>query len=189
MRPPVSELENLMQEWDQEKNDKNPDKVTQGSAYRAHWICSVCSHEWKAMVYSRTPPLNTGCPNCKKENRIQKDSLINFPKLLDEWDFIKNEDMPFEYSAGSGKKVWWICRKGHSWEKEINYRTPPQSNDCYKCLYPGTDRSGRQSNIINEETINKVLTYRRKGETFQETLIRMINSYEYWDREAISRRK
>ena len=39
--------------------------------------------------------------------------------LLDEWNYLKNQVLglsPEMIGAGSGKKVWWRCEKGHSWQ-------------------------------------------------------------------------
>ena len=42
------------------------------------------------------------------------------PELVKEWHPTKNGDLsPFDVSYGSGKKVWWICSKGHEWEAVI----------------------------------------------------------------------
>lgn len=39
------------------------------------------------------------------------------PKLAMQWHKTKNEDLaPNEVLPGSGKKVWWICQKGHEWQ-------------------------------------------------------------------------
>ena len=45
--------------------------------------------------------------------------------LMEEWDFEKNEKIgihPNEITAGSNKKVWWKCNKGHEWEAQIAKR-------------------------------------------------------------------
>lgn len=45
------------------------------------------------------------------------------PDLVKEWDYEKNAPlMPDQVSAGSNKKVWWKCSKGHEWQTIINDR-------------------------------------------------------------------
>lgn len=45
------------------------------------------------------------------------------PNLVEEWDYEKNAPLtPGEVTAGSGKKAWWICSKGHSWDAQIASR-------------------------------------------------------------------
>ena len=50
--------------------------------------------------------------------------ISDFPELMKEWDYNKNKNLkPEEASYGSGKKVWWVCAKGHEWEAKLNNRT------------------------------------------------------------------
>jgi hypothetical protein len=46
------------------------------------------------------------------------------PNLVDEWDYKKNGKLrPEDFTAGSGIKVWWKCKKyGHSWQATISSR-------------------------------------------------------------------
>lgn len=51
----------------------------------------------------------------------QNDLLSQYPACINEWDFSKNHPLsPDAVVAGSSKKVWWICCKGHSYEQSIN---------------------------------------------------------------------
>lgn len=45
----------------------------------------------------------------------KKKTYISETSLIKEWDFSKNKENPGEVSTGSGKKVWWVCEKGHSY--------------------------------------------------------------------------
>jgi hypothetical protein len=48
---------------------------------------------------------------------------ITFPEDCLEWDYEKNGGLtPDEVSYSSGKKVWWKCKHGHSWECKITDR-------------------------------------------------------------------
>lgn len=61
----------LLKEWDFDKNhDVDPNKLTNGSSYNAHWVCSKCGHEWCTPISNRTR--GYGCPACAKEKRKQK---------------------------------------------------------------------------------------------------------------------
>ena len=45
------------------------------------------------------------------------------PALAAQWDYEYNHDLePTMVSAGSSKKVWWICEKGHHWPATIASR-------------------------------------------------------------------
>ena len=44
--------------------------------------------------------------------------------LLEQWDYEKNMSLrPEQCTFASGKKVWWKCEKGHSWDALISNRT------------------------------------------------------------------
>lgn len=49
---------------------------------------------------------------------------IAFPELVSEWNIDKNNGSKLDdYTAGSNKKVWWKCKKGHEYECAIDHRT------------------------------------------------------------------
>ena len=55
----------------------------------------------------------------EKENSL----LISNPEIAKEWHYEKNGNLKPEYfSSNSGKKVWWICQKGHEWQATIDNR-------------------------------------------------------------------
>ena len=57
---------------------------------------------------------------------------IQYPHLLEEWDYEKNNGvLPDEYSKGSDVKVWWKCDKGHSWMARIANRC--NGSGCPEC--------------------------------------------------------
>jgi len=54
------------------------------------------------------------------------------PILAVEWNYKKNGDLtPNDFTANSGKKVWWICKEGHEWQATIANRN--YANDCPIC--------------------------------------------------------
>ena len=58
-----------------------------------------------------------------KNNNLKKWCIINNKEyLLKEWDYKDNfqelKITPIDISPGSNKKVYWICEKGHIWQKE-----------------------------------------------------------------------
>lgn len=69
-------------------------------------------------------------------------SLSNkFPELLKEWNYEKNGNLkPENISAGSSRRVWWKCSKGHEWRTAINNRTNTSNqNQCPYCQNKKTD--------------------------------------------------
>ena len=51
----------------------------------------------------------------------RKSLAEEYPELVEQWSQI-NEISPSDVSSGSHKKVWWICKKGHTWEAVIKNR-------------------------------------------------------------------
>ena len=69
------------------------------------------------------------CPNCAGVSGLTKTrgkiSLAEHnPELVSEWHPTKNgELLPENVSYGSGKKVWWKCKKcNHEWEAFVYSR-------------------------------------------------------------------
>ena len=49
---------------------------------------------------------------------------IRFHLIMRQWHPTKNGSLqPTEVTVGSGKKVWWICEKGHEWQTVVASRT------------------------------------------------------------------
>ena len=47
-----------------------------------------------------------------------------FPEVAKEWHPTMNKElMPKDFTYGSHKDVWWLCPKGHSYEKGVYLRT------------------------------------------------------------------
>ena len=109
----------LAKEWHPTKNGKlTPNDVTPGSGRKVWWICNK-GHEWMALIGDRSNGNN--CPYCSG-HRVCKDNCLATlnPKLSQEWHPTKNGKLtPNDVMAGSIKKVWWICNKGHEWEAKI----------------------------------------------------------------------
>ena len=118
----VSDNAQLMAEWNWEKNNElnfEPGTLTLGSNKKAWWKCSN-GHEWQASIAHR----NNGrkCPYCagKKTLKGYNDLQTVNPLLAREWNYEKNNGLtPVDVMSSSGKKVWWICDKGHEWEATI----------------------------------------------------------------------
>jgi hypothetical protein len=142
----------LAKEWHPTLNNKlTPHDVTCYSAKKVWWVCSK-GHEWEAVVHSRSK--GYGCPYCSGR-KVCKDNCLSttHPELIKEWDYTKNNILtPQNVNHGSGKKVWWICSKGHEWETSLCYRS--RGNGCPKCSIEnnsGTNHYNYNPNLTNKE--------------------------------------
>lgn len=72
---------------------------------------------------------------------------IKYPDLLKEWNYNRNGNLrPDSLAAGSSRRVWWICSKGHEWCTSIANRTNiSNKNQCPYCQ--------RKKTIIGENDI------------------------------------
>ena len=121
----------LAKEWHPTKNGNlTPTDVTPNSHKKVWWLCKK-DHEWIVDVASR----NAGnkCPYCSNK-KVCKDNCLQTtnPQLVKEWHPTKNGILTQkDVTAGSGKKVWWICKKGHEWVASIGSRN--SGNNCPYC--------------------------------------------------------
>ncbi len=110
-------------EWHPTKNGSlTPEYVPFRSHKKVWWKCKK-GHEWEAYISNRTRW--DGCPYCVGRLPIvgETDLLTTHPQLAAEWHPTKNGFGPDTVSAGSHKKVWWICSRGHEWNTTVNSRT------------------------------------------------------------------
>jgi len=125
----ISEIPELMKEWDWEANTKlglDPSKITIGSEKKVCWLCKK-GHRWIANIYNRTK--GRGCPICsnKKVLKGYNDLETINPKLAQEWNYEKNYPLsPTQVTGKSNKKVWWKCVKGHEWQATVSHRSSGQ---------------------------------------------------------------
>lgn len=119
-------------EWDYSKNGTlTPEMFLSRSNRTVWWKCSH-GHSWRAKIDARIR--GTGCPYCSN-NKILKgfnDLASVRTDLMDEWDFAKNTEIdPTTIAPGSGKKAWWKCKEGHSWQAEVSSRN--KGHGCPYC--------------------------------------------------------
>jgi DNA-directed RNA polymerase subunit RPC12/RpoP len=49
-------------------------------------------------------------------------SVTDVPRILEQWDFIKNDVNPEEVHSGSGLKFYWLCKNNHSYIDTASHR-------------------------------------------------------------------
>lgn len=129
----------VAKQWHSEKNGKlTPKDFAKGSDAIAWWKCNKgVDHEWQAAIYTRTGDKKSGCPFCAGKNVSITNSLESkFPELAKEWHPTLNGLLkPDAVTAGSGKRVWWKCKKNsaHEWQTSISNRTKSNANGCPYC--------------------------------------------------------
>ena len=123
----------LASEWHPSRNGSLcPDDVTSRSGRKIWWKCKN-HHEWQATISHRSYGRN--CPYCagKRPVRGETDLVTVNPKLAAQWHPEKNGGIqPTEVTAGSAKKVWWICAEGHEWIASVSSRS--NGANCPHCV-------------------------------------------------------
>ena len=156
----------LAKEWHPTKNgDLTPYNVVCNSNKEVWWQCSKNpKHEWKTKISTRNSKGNN-CPYCVGQLPSKDYNLLFInPELCKEWDYNKNKKKPEEYTPGSGKKVWWMCEKGHEWQATIKSR-----NDGSNCPYCAHLLPSKDYNllVINPE-LSKEWNYKRNKDKPEE---------------------
>ena len=133
----------LLDEWDYEKNSKQPNQYTPSSGQRVWWICRVCKHNWECNIDNRIKP--RGCPCCagKKPHSDGHNSLAALrPKIVLDWN---DKRSPEELRIGSHYRAKWKCHKcEHEWRTPI-YKRAEMGRRCLSCTGQQAHSSGRDS--------------------------------------------
>lgn len=113
----------LLRQWHPTKNAPlTPEGLSYGSKQMVWWRCEK-GHLWRAMVKSRVA--GCGCPVCanRKINPGENDLGTTHPELARQWHPAKNGTLtPRDVVAGTTRKVWWVCEKGHEWRALVSSR-------------------------------------------------------------------
>jgi hypothetical protein len=110
----------LFKEWSI-KNIKSIGEIPVSK--KVWWHCEK-GHEWEETTHNRLRK-NVGCPYCSGRRAYFENCLQTlFPHLALEWHPTKNKELiPKNITAGTHKKVWWYCKKGHEWQASVVKRT------------------------------------------------------------------
>lgn len=124
----VSEIPELMKDWDWEKNEVSPDEITCGMHKQICRKCHKCGYRWESRVDTAVKSKHIGCPVCRKDKFVDL-----FPSIASEFDVEKNIGVDINtLSPSSNKKLWWKCSKGHKWEAFVYNRTK-RGDGCPYC--------------------------------------------------------
>ena len=129
----ASQRADLLTEWDWTKNHPlDPSRIHANTSRKIWWRCSK-AHSYASSGESRVSN-GTGCPFCSNKAVLKgyNDLGTLAPDLASQWD--ENKNFPLRNSdvvPGSGKKVWWVCGHGHSWQATVVSRFRQGSNCPY----------------------------------------------------------
>jgi len=145
----------LINEFDNEQNEKSIFEYPPHSDAKIWWICKS-NHSWSASISGRTGR-NRGCPYCSNKliNETNNLAVLN-PKLALEYSSI-NEKSAFEIAQFSNKKVRWTCQlAGHNWEAAVCDRSRKNKpSGCPYCAISHTNLEKFFENLMGVEKYGK----------------------------------
>ena len=142
----------LAAQWDLQKNaPRKPSDFSAGSQRLVWWRCEK-GHSWRAQIRSRVS--GCGCPVCADRLVVAGDNSLAdaSPELARQWDAEKNAPLtPQQVTAGTRRKVWWKCARGHSWRASVASRAN-QKTGCPICggkeVLPGFNDLASQNPVL-----------------------------------------
>jgi|APSaa5957512535_1039671.scaffolds.fasta_scaffold23303_1 predicted nucleic acid-binding Zn-ribbon protein len=139
----------------------SPISLKAGTNKKIWWICKTisenpCGHIWQT---AGTERMRHGCPKCgiikasKSQSMPKKgESLLDTnPEIAAEWHPELNGKLtPRDISIGSGKYIWWRCKKGedHVW-KSVSY-TRKSGSGCPFCSGKKVSKTNSVSTVMPE---------------------------------------
>ncbi len=100
------------------------------------------------------------------------------PQLAKEWNYEKNGDLkPDMVTVNSGKKVWWICHKGHEWQAIIRNRN--YGNDCPICASQ-KELKGYNDLVTINPLLAKEWNYEKNGDLKPDMVMANSGKKVWW---------
>jgi len=125
-KPGVNDLATLRPDWISElasvKNSEvDLQQIPVNSRDKLFWIGS-CGHEWQQSPYQRGRGF--GCTVCAGKKIVPgiNDLASEFPQVAQYLDLDRNAFDATEVSSHSGRKAFWFCNSGHTYETVIASR-------------------------------------------------------------------
>lgn len=111
--------------WDFSKNTQAPETVASQTSKR-FWFKCANGHSFDSKLNNIAN--GKWCPFCSNKKVGYGNSLADTNQALaTEWHPTKNKINAQEITAGSNRKAWWVCEKGHEWEANIASRNKGHS--------------------------------------------------------------
>jgi hypothetical protein len=136
--------------WHPHKNRSlKPNSVFPRASRKVWWRCDN-GHEWLAPINRVAHSAQKGCPFCAGKQVSNEKSLASVrPDLAKLWHPTKNGTLtPQKILPGSGKRIWWQCKKGHEWFAVVCDRSGLKVANCPFC---SKQRASPEYNLSTEK--------------------------------------
>lgn len=117
---------------DIEKSGVDPSQIFAGTGKELWWTCNLGHSSSTSGDKKKKNP--SSCPYCSNKSVLSgfNDMATTHPYLAHEFDSDKNKPLtPADVVAGTQKRLWWLCPKGHSYEVDGMHRVTQQTNCPY----------------------------------------------------------
>ncbi len=169
----------IASEWDDKKNGSlTPFDVSKCSGLKIWWRCKL-GHSWQDSVAHRIS--DRGCPYCSGHRTLTgfNDFKTRHPDIAKEWDYEKNTSIsPDKISSCNGRKAWWICPKGHSYQATVAHRVE-DGNGCPICANQKV-LFGYNDLLTNNAKVAEEWNYKRNGSLTPEKMLVGSNKKVWW---------
>jgi hypothetical protein len=127
------------------------EQIAPRSGISVPWKCPAGpDHEWEAPPYGMVACQeagNPGCPYCAGKRPSVTNSVASVPRLAAEYHPDRNPLPSEQVLAGTNKRLWWRCAKGHDWQAQGTARLRAK-HDCPWCSH--VTGSGFETDLVAE---------------------------------------
>ncbi|MFJ4175383.1 zinc-ribbon domain-containing protein [Microbacterium sp. NPDC089696] len=171
----------LAAEWHRRLNgDLTPEQVPAGTDRKVWWRCPE-GHDYLMSVNNRSRKKRaSSCSICSRQQVHPSTCLATTHKAVAQrWHGSKNGDLrPTDVVAGSTKKVWWQCARGHEYEAVVWYQTRRQDDGCNVC----TNRAVNADNSMRttHAALSSEFDENRNGEKTPDNVLATTKTKLWW---------
>lgn len=120
------EFPEIVKYWDWDLNTMELTKISSGTDKEAWFICHLCGRRYPISV-RRWCKMEIPCKYCRDHTTrilpFDETFAGQYPELVKDWDFSKNEINPSRITKNYSKNVYWRCHKcGTGWEARVDMR-------------------------------------------------------------------
>ncbi len=108
----------------------------------------------------------------------RKEYISEVPRLINEWNWEKNINIdPAQVTTRSGRKVWWICSKGHEWQAKVAHRKA--GSGCSYCSHKKAIKGENDLQTVNP-TLAGEWNYEKNNGLMPRDVLPSSNKKVWW---------
>ena len=120
--------EDLLEEWNYEKNKKTPSNYAKTSNDSVWWKCSKCGNEWAALISNRVSQ-HTDCPKCNASSSLPEYAILYYCRQFYKNIIWRDKSLGFELDIYLPDYHVAIEYDGYYWHSSERKRKLDQTKD------------------------------------------------------------